>query len=59
MIAFLIHTMFICFIGSVVIWLVDEHEHDVRMARLLKFLVFAAGAATIVNQFLPLIGLEF
>jgi hypothetical protein len=51
--------MFICFIGSVVIWLVDEHEHDIRMARLLKFLVFAAGAATIVNQFLPLIGLEF
>jgi hypothetical protein len=51
--------MFICFIGSVVFWLVDEYERDARVARLLKFLVLAAGTATIVNRFLPLIGVEF
>jgi hypothetical protein len=56
MIAFIIHTMFICFIGSVVFWLVDKYERDARVARLLRFLVVAAGTATIVNQFLLLIG---
>ena len=59
MIAFIIHTMFIFFIGSVMLWLIDKHERDARMGRLLKFLVTAAGTATIVNQFLPLIGVEF
>ena len=47
--------MFICFIGSVVFWLLDKYERDARVARLLRFLVVAAGTATIVNQFLLLI----
>jgi hypothetical protein len=59
MISFVIHTLFICFIGTVVFWLVDQHERDARMARLLKFLVVTVGTATIVHRFLPLIGVGF
>jgi hypothetical protein len=53
MIAFIIHTMFICFIGSVMLWLIDEHERDARMGRLLKFLVLAAGQQILQDALPP------
>jgi hypothetical protein len=55
-IAFLIHTVFICFIGTVVFGLVEIHEHNARMANLLKLLVVMAGSATIINRLLFVLG---
>jgi hypothetical protein len=54
MFRFIIHVLFICFIAAVLLWLIEAHERDARMRRLLIFLVVAAGGATIVYRFLLL-----
>jgi hypothetical protein len=38
-----IHAFFICFIATVLLWLIGTHERNARMRRLLIFLVVAAG----------------
>ena len=54
MFAFVIHSLFICFIAAVLLWLIQTHERNARMGRLLIFLVVAAGGAAIVYRFLLL-----
>jgi len=59
MISFLIHTAFISFIGAVLVSIIDIHEPDVRMRRMLTLLVLATGGAAIVNRLLVLSGVDF
>jgi hypothetical protein len=54
MFEFVIHALFICFIATVLLWLIGTHERNARMRRLLIFLVVAAGGASIVYRFLLL-----
>jgi hypothetical protein len=59
MILFLMHTLFICLIGSAVFWAVDTHERNAWMSSLLEFLVVTTGAVAIVHRLLLLAGVGF
>jgi hypothetical protein len=54
MFEFVAHSLFICFLATVLLWLIETHERNARMRRLLIFLVVAAGGAAIVYRFLLL-----
>jgi hypothetical protein len=54
MFEFVIHTLFVCFIAAVLLWLIRNHERDTQIGRLLMFFVVATGGAAIVYRFLLL-----
>ena len=59
MISLFLHTLFVSFIAFVLLSIIQIHERDAGMRRILTLLVLVTGIAAIMNCLLVLYGIDF